>query len=162
MHNISFLYLEEQPMKQQKTVDFHIRWAWQRISRLYNNEAMKNGFTMSIGYVLLNIDTQTGTPSTKLGPKMGMEPRSLTRTLKSMEEMGLIERRPDPDDRRLVRVFLTNLGKAKRKVSRETVIRFNESLQGQIEPQKLSVFFEVIEHFNHLLDTDSLLKEKTT
>lgn len=116
---------------------------------------------MSIGYVLLNIDTQHGTPSTKLGPKMGMEPRSLTRTLKSMQEMGLIERRPDPDDGRLVRVFLTDLGKDKRKVSRETVIRFNESLQGKIEPQKLSVFFEVIEEFNHFLDSEGLLQNDT-
>ena len=32
---------------------------------------------MSIGYALLNID-KDGTPSTKLGPKMGMEARSLT------------------------------------------------------------------------------------
>jgi hypothetical protein len=31
---------------------------------------------MAIGYTLLNID-KDGTPSMKLGPKMGMEPRSL-------------------------------------------------------------------------------------
>ena len=74
-------------MKPEETFDFHIRWAWARISRMYNAQAANFGGTMSIGYVLLNIDRE-GTPSTKLGPKMGMESRSLTRTLKGMEEMG--------------------------------------------------------------------------
>ncbi|NQX92775.1 MAG: MarR family transcriptional regulator, partial [Flavobacteriales bacterium] len=58
-------------MKPEETIDFHIRWAWSKISRMYNVEAAKYGGTMSIGYVLLNIE-KDGTPSTKLGPKMGM------------------------------------------------------------------------------------------
>ncbi len=63
-------------MKPEETVDFHIRWAWAKISRYYNAAASPFGGSMSIGYVLLNVDKE-GTPSTKLGPKMGMESRSL-------------------------------------------------------------------------------------
>ena len=77
-------------MKPKETVDFHIRWSWHNISRMYNLKASDFGGTMAIGYTLLNID-KDGTPSTKLGPKMGMEPRSLTRMIKSLEENGLIE-----------------------------------------------------------------------
>ena len=73
-------------MKPEETIDFHIRWAWHSIARLYNIEAARLGGSMSVGYVLLNIDLEKGCPSTKLGTKMGMEPRSLTRTLKSMEK----------------------------------------------------------------------------
>ena len=58
-------------MKSESTFDFHIRWAWARISRLYNQQAAEYGGTMSIGYALLNIDRE-GMPSTKLGPKMGL------------------------------------------------------------------------------------------
>ena len=72
-------------MKQEDTIDFHLRWAWHSIARMYNMEAAKFGTTMSVGQILLNVDVE-GTPSTKLGPKMGMESRSLTRILKSMEE----------------------------------------------------------------------------
>ena len=43
-------------MKSESTFDFHIRWARARISRLYNQQAAEYGGTMSIGYVLLNID----------------------------------------------------------------------------------------------------------
>jgi DNA-binding MarR family transcriptional regulator len=91
-------------MKPEETIDFHIRWAWAKISRMYNTEASKNGGSMSIGYVLLNVDKE-GTPSTQLGPRMGMEPTSLTRILNSMEEQGLIVRRPDTKDKRVSRVF---------------------------------------------------------
>ena len=88
-------------MKPEETIDFHIRWAWHSIARMYNLEASKHGSTMSVGQTLLNIDLEEGTPSTKLGPKMGMEPRSLTRTLKTMEEKGLIFRQPDEIDKRI-------------------------------------------------------------
>ena len=76
--------------------DFHIRWSWYNIARMYNLKAAEFDGTMAIGYALLNIDKE-GTPSTKLGPKMGMEPRSLTRMIKSLEKKGFIEKRHDKE-----------------------------------------------------------------
>jgi DNA-binding MarR family transcriptional regulator len=55
---------------------------------------------MATGFALLSMDKNIGTPSTSLGPQMGMEATSLTRTLKSMEEKGLIIRKKNPDDGR--------------------------------------------------------------
>lgn len=142
-------------MKPEDTLDFHIRWAWSKISRMYNHEAAKEGGTMSVGYTLLNIDRE-GTPSTKLGPKMGMESRSLTRTLKSMEASGLIVRRPDPIDRRMVRVFLTEKGFVLREHSKNVVICFNKYIQKRIDPEKLEVFFEVMSQINTLCEDDQI------
>ena len=104
-------------MKPEETIDFHIRWAWHGIARMYNLEASKYNSTMSVGQTLLSIDTKEGTPSTKLGPKMGMEPRSLTRMLKSMEEKGLIYRKVDKTDKRMVRIHLTDAGAKHRDIS---------------------------------------------
>ena len=142
-------------MKPEETLDFHIRWAWHSISRLYNNEAAKYGLSMSTGYVLLNIDQREGTPSTRLGPKMGMEPRSLTRTLKSMEEEGLIIRKPDKVDGRMVRIFLTDQGKKKREIAKKVVIHFNEHLQSKIPKSKLNAFFDVMNLINESIDNES-------
>lgn len=150
-------------MKPEETIDFNIRWAWHRIARMYNNEAAKYDSSMSVGYVLLNIDMEKGTPSTKLGPKMGMEPRSLTRILKSMEEKGLICRKPDKTDGRMVRIFLTKFGKKTREVSKETVINFNLTVKEKISKSKLNIFFEVITELNSLLENKNLLNgEKKT
>ena len=130
-------------MKPEKTIDFHIRKAWQKILRMYNIEAAKHGSTMSVGYILLNIDKE-GTPSTQLGPKVGIEKSSLSRTLKWMEEQDLIYREQDPDDRRVIRICLTEFGQQNRHISREAVIRFDEKVREKIPAEKLALFVEVI------------------
>lgn len=139
-------------MKREETVDYNIKATWHAISRMYNTEAAKHGITTSIGFVLLNIDSEQGTPATKIAPLLGLEARSLTRMLKGMEEKGLIYRQADPVDRRLVRIILTEEGKAKKEISRRTVKSFNQAVQQSIPPEKLQCFFEVIGAINHLVD----------
>ena len=144
-------------MKPEETIDFHIRWAWHGIARMYNIEAAKFDTTMSVGQTLLNIDAE-GTPSTKLGPKMGMESRSLTRILKSMEEKGLIYKKADAKDKRMVRIYLTEAGREKREVSKEAVINLNIAIHEKIGKTNLQTFFKVIKKINHLLDEQALQK----
>lgn len=139
-------------MKAEETIDFPIRWAWHKIARLYNLEAQKHGITMSIGYCLLNIDRVNGTPSTKLGPLMGMEARSLTRTLKSMEESGLIYRQSTDKDRRLVRIRLTPLGLEKREISKQTVIKLNQYLFDKLSENDILHFFRTMQIINSAID----------
>ena len=143
-------------MRKEKRVDFHIKWAWHAISRMYNTYASRRyDMTMAIGYVLLNIDLDHGTPATKIGPSIGMEPRSLTRTLKALEERGWIRRETDETDKRFVKVFLTDVGKRKREQAREGVISFNTMLRDQIPLDKLVVFFDVIKEINRLVEEEN-------
>lgn len=134
-------------MKPEETVDFHVRWGWHGISRMYNYLGRSDGLSTAVGYLLLSVDKE-GTPSTQLGPKMGMEPRSLTRTLKNMEAAGLIVRKADGTDKRKVLVFLTEKGKQMRKLSKKAVIRFNEEIREMVSEEKLEVFFEVMNTMN--------------
>ena len=137
-------------MRKEETVDHCIKTAWHAVSRMYNQQAWKHDITTAIGFVLLNIHSEQGTAATKIAPLMGMEARSLTRTLKTMEEKGLIRREPDAVDKRSVRIFLTDLGKEKKEVSRQTVLHFNNRVQEQIAPQKLRTFFLVMNEINAL------------
>ncbi|PKR79667.1 MarR family transcriptional regulator [Brumimicrobium salinarum] len=125
-------------------VDFYLRHAWHKISRMYNQKAKAHGLTMSIGFILLIVDKE-GTPSTQLGPRMGMEPTSLSRTLKTMETKGYIYREIDKDDKRKVLIFLTEQGVILRKEVKKVVIEFNERLLKSIPDKKLKAFFEVME-----------------
>lgn len=153
MHTILFVYWGQ--MKPEETIDFHLRWLWLKITRLYNTEAKGFGGTMSVGYVLLNIDKE-GTPSTKLGPKMGIESRSLTRTLKSMEEKGLIFKTTDEKDGRIVLINLTEEGKKYRNTSKDAVLNLNTYLQAKISKKKLETFFAVSNEINELLDNPEI------
>lgn len=145
-------------MKPQETVDFNIKAAWHAIFRMYNNEASKHDITTAIGYVLINIDQKNGSPSTKIGPMMGMEIHSLSRMLKSMEEKGLIERRPDPNDGRVMRIFLTELGKKKRDISKKTILKFNDEVRKIVPQEKLNHFFEVLDDVVRLIDQKEIFK----
>ena len=139
-------------MKREETIDFHLQRSWHKVARYYNQAAGAYGSTMATGFVLLSIDMQQGTPSTHLGPSMGMEPRSLVRILKSLEEKELILRKPDPNDGRMVRIHLTESGLQMRDIAKNTVVDFNQLVREQIEEEKLKVFFEVMERINELLD----------
>ncbi|MAW83568.1 MAG: MarR family transcriptional regulator [Crocinitomicaceae bacterium] len=144
-------------MKPQETVDFHIRWSWYNISRMYNSKANEFGGTMSIGYALLNID-RDGTPSTKLGPKMGMEPRSLTRMIKLLEKNGWITKEVNNKDKRMVNLHLTEKGQKMRNKSREYVIEFNKKIYDEINIDDLETCFRVLNKVNTIIDSKNIFK----
>ena len=142
-----------------KTIDYILRATWQAVARMYNEEAAKYGATMATGFALLSLDKDKGSPSTTLGPKMGMEATSLTRTLKSMEDKGLITRKKNPVDGRGVLIHLTKFGKEKRELSKNTVLKFNETIKEHISEEKLQHFIEVAETINNLIADKNIFSE---
>lgn len=142
----------ERPMKKEETVDYPIKSAWHAISRMYNQQAAEEGFTTAIGFVLININSKEGTPATKIAPLIGLETRSLTRMLKTMEEKGLIYKKADPVDKRSVRMFLTEEGKRKKEISVQSVMRFNEQVRGALTEEELGSFFGVISKIQKVID----------
>jgi DNA-binding MarR family transcriptional regulator len=109
---------------------------------MYNREASKFDSTMATGFALLNIEPE-GTPSTSLGPKLGMESTSLSRLLNTMEKKSLIKRTANPSDGRGVLIFLTPFGKEKRDDSRTIVLDFNQLIEKQLSELQIKHFFEV-------------------
>ncbi len=139
-------------MKKEETVDYPIKSAWHAISRMYNQQAAEEGFTTASGFVLININSKEGTPATKIAPLIGLETRSLTRMLKTMEEKGLIFKKADPVDKRSVRMFLTEEGKRKKEISVQSVKRFNEQIRLALSEQELASFLGVISKIQKVID----------
>lgn len=162
MHN-KFLYIWIHQFCSMKdlTIDYALRVTWQAVSKMYNQEAKNYGLTMAIGFTLLSIDPKKGTPSTALGPKMGMEATSLSRILKSIEERGYIQRKPNPKDGRGVLIHLTALGLEKRKDSKDVVLRFNEVVRENVSEEDLISFFKTTAVINKLI-TDKKVYIKST
>jgi DNA-binding MarR family transcriptional regulator len=146
-------------MKPEETVDYNIKVAWHAISRMYNTQAARYDITTSIGFVLLNIDQELGTPATKIAPLLGLETRSLTRILRSMEEKGLIYKQADTQDKRSVRIFLTELGLEKKEVSRQTVRHFNQKARAKIPQSQLDVFFKVASQITGMIEGKTLFDD---
>ncbi|MCF1422357.1 MarR family winged helix-turn-helix transcriptional regulator [Mangrovimonas futianensis] len=142
-----------------KTIDYVLRTTWLAVNKMYNEEAAKFESTMATGFTLLSIDPEKGTPSTALGPKMGMEATSLSRILKTMETRGLIERKPNPEDGRGVLIHLTEFGRKKRAYSKEKVITFNDAIRANILEEKLNHFYEVAELINEMISNKKIYNQ---
>ena len=91
------------------------------------------------------------------GQKINQGMRSLNKFekkwigLKSMEERGLIERKPNPNDGRSVLIHLTEFGKEKREYSRDRVLIFNETIRKNIAKEKIDHFYEVAHVINEMI-----------
>jgi DNA-binding MarR family transcriptional regulator len=145
-------------MDKEKTIDHALRATWQAVAKTYNEQAGKYDFTMAMAMALLYIDFENGTPSTALGPSMGMEATSLSRILKNMEERGLIYREQNPEDGRSVLLKLTKLGKEKREISKLSVLKFNQTIKENISQEKINHFFEVTDLINNLINQNGIFK----
>jgi DNA-binding MarR family transcriptional regulator len=163
MHNkFSYIWRPTNEYMKDITIDYALRATWQAVARMYNEEAKHFDTTMAVGFTLLSIDPKTGTPSTALGPKMGMEATSLSRILKSMEEKGLIIRKPNPADGRGVLIHLTDFGLEKRADSKNVVLRFNEVVKQHVSDEKLIAFFEVAETINKLISDKKIYSKNVS
>lgn len=144
MHNIIFVYLffQYQEMKE-KTIDFVLRATWMSAQKMYHEVAKKKGSTMATGFALISIDPENGSSSTALGPKMGIEATSLSRTLNTMEKKGLIIRKPNPLDGRGVIIHLTPFGKEMRDFSKNAVLEFDKAVREAVSEEDLKTFKKV-------------------
>ena len=148
-------------MKPQETFDFQIRKSWIALSKMYNEQVAQYGLTVAMGFALLNIDIKKGTPSTSLGPKMGMESTSLSRLLNSLEKQSLISRESNPDDGRSVLIKLTKGGLKMRNHSRQAVLDFNHQVLKEVTEDDIRGFFTVMTIVGEVVDahrTEEMLK----
>ena len=143
--------MEVKIKEKKRAVCFDIKVAWLAIARMYNSKAEIGDITTNIGFVLLHIDEENGTPATKIAPLMGMEPRSLTRMLARLEERDFICRVPDEQDRRMVRIFLTDEGKKYKAFAKEVVIDFNKKIYNEIPMEDLDTFFQVVDKIHSII-----------
>jgi MarR family transcriptional regulator for hemolysin len=83
-------------------------------SRLLRNyidgRAKVRGTTRAQWIVLFRLRQQEGLSQVDLADVLELQPISLVRLLDRLVEHGLLERRPDPRDRRANRLFLTRTG----------------------------------------------------
>ncbi|WP_407405485.1 MarR family winged helix-turn-helix transcriptional regulator [Chryseobacterium sp.] len=127
-----------------ENVDLILKQTWLAVSKMYSEMAQEYDSTAVQALTLLKIDPKEGTRSTNLGPKMAIEPTSLTRIIKLLEDNGYIYKEKTTTDKREVIIKLTDKGLNSRNLSKEVVVNFNKKIVEKIEPEKVEVFKEVM------------------
>lgn len=123
-------------MKPEESIDYYIKIAWQAVVNKYNQIAAGYGITHAMGYVLVSVDAEKGTTVSQIATILGVKTTSLSRLLNNLEELELIVRKPDDQDKRQVYVFLTDFGKEKQKIARKVVRDFNVYLDGHVSAKE--------------------------
>jgi DNA-binding MarR family transcriptional regulator len=62
--------------------------------------------------MLRSLWAQEGLTHTELARRLRVQPATITKMIQRMERAGFVERRPDPEDERVSRVYLTEAGRA--------------------------------------------------
>lgn len=127
-----------------ESVDLLLKSVWLAVSKMYSEQASIHNSTAVQALTLLKIDPKEGTRSTNLGPKMAIEPTSLTRIIKLLEDNGYIFKEKTTSDKREVIIKLTDKGLKSRNLSKEVVVNFNKKIVEKVDDEKLSIFKEVM------------------
>jgi DNA-binding MarR family transcriptional regulator len=128
-----------------KMVLANIRMAWFSLAKLTNEIASQYDGTNSMAFFLMAIDDD-GIPVTKIAPRIGMEPNSLSRMIKTLEKNKIIIRKPDKFDQRKVNVHLTDYGLKLRDFALQSVFMLEQYLVQDLPKEKLEIFYEIMNH----------------
>ena len=93
---------------------FALYSASRALTRAYGPLLEPLGITYPQYVVFLALWERDGRPVHELGTCLGLDSGTLTPLLKRLEERGLVERRRDREDERVVKIYLTADGKALR------------------------------------------------
>ena len=108
--------------------------------------AAKQGITPAEGRTLQYIAAQKRDLCQKdIEEEYGLRPASASQLLQGMESAGLIRRETDPQDRRRKRLVITPQREESAAQMLADIERMEERLIEGIEPEKLEVFFEVMD-----------------
>ncbi|MDX2155542.1 MAG: MarR family transcriptional regulator [Hyphomicrobiaceae bacterium] len=92
----------------------HFGWLATDVARLmrtvFDRRVKALGITRPQWLALVRLDRRPGASQSELADMMEIERAPAGKIVDRLEERGWIERRPDPDDRRINRIFLTELG----------------------------------------------------
>ena len=131
-----------------------IRSSWIEIFKFYNEQTSKEVGTLSTAFVLMTINEKFGTQVTKIAPRMGMEPNSLSRLLKSLEEKELVFKRKDTKDKRKVYICLTKNGLKLRNIAAQRLFSLEKSIKDKITPSDLSAFYKVTDSISEVIELE--------
>lgn len=129
--------------------------ALRNLDQLFGRATKPLGLTIIEWYVLRSLYERDGQHASELARAVGRAATSFTPNLDKLEGKGLIERRPDPTDRRAVHIYLTASAEALRETVLQTANEVDAALRHRFTAEEFGVFLSVLSTLQ-TLDPDHL------
>jgi DNA-binding MarR family transcriptional regulator len=94
--------------------------------------------------LLLRLWDADGRSQVDLARDMGVEPPTVAKAVGRLERAGLLERRPDPADRRVTRIWLTEAGRALREPVARRWAEVEEMMFAEVGDAEIGQLREVV------------------
>jgi DNA-binding MarR family transcriptional regulator len=137
------------------TLDQHICFlvdvATRRITKFYNRRLRRFGITYNHLFILTCLWEQEGVNVKDLAKQLCLDSSSLTGHLDRMERVALVVRQDDPDDRRAVRVFLTEKGRHLQEQLEPIGHELKETLLRGVPPEMIKAFATALRNISSKL-----------
>ena len=103
------------------------------VSRAFADTLAEAGGSIPTWLIVSRLMGEEWRAQQELARAIGIEGPTLTHHLDALEEAGLVVRTRDPDDRRAVRLELTDAGRHKHAELMQAVIAFNKRLRSGLD-----------------------------
>lgn len=118
--------------------------ALRNMDQLYRQSMQSLGLSVIELYILRALYERDGQHASELARAVGRAATSFTPNLDKLQNKGLIERRPDPGDRRAVRIYLTKHAQDNREQVIENTDRVDEHIRNKVSKGDFEAFQRVV------------------
>jgi len=118
--------------------------ALRNLDQVFGRIVQPLGLTIIEWYILRALYERDGQHASELARAVGRAATSFTPNLDKLQEKGLIERRPDPSDRRAVHIYLTRQAEQYREDILESAERIDRQLSQMFDEREFETFQRVL------------------
>lgn len=128
-------------------LDFTTFWCFRlnalsrKISRIYNNRCFEHGVTAAQSFVIFDVMDHPGTSVKDIAMRIQLDSPAITGLIDRLVKEDLVERKEDPEDRRSLKIYLTDKGQ---EVAHNDLapmaLEFNKYIRQLLEPQTAQTF----------------------
>lgn len=127
----------------------------------FEQRASEIALTLPTCKVLANIQRNEGVNQTRLTELTALDPMAIVRILDRLEADGLVERQPDPNDRRARCLYLTDKATPTLQIIWQLAAKTRAEVFAGISPQNRETFLDVLNQLSDNLDQLPSLSAQT-
>jgi len=124
--------------------------ALRNMDQLFRHSMQSMGLSVIELYILRALYERDGQHASELARAVGRAATSFTPNLDKLQSKGLIERRPDPGDRRAVRIYLTQSAETCREEVMENTRKIDERIEQMFSEGDFQAFQRVLSGLQNL------------